>query len=100
MHFSTDRTGIEKPSAISSPSSSTISRSRGIVISSPFEATTVLPGLPDASGLCTSSATIRPATDLFSPSGRKSGSSTNSFVLQFSSRMITSCETSTRRRVR
>ena len=80
LHFSTDRTGIEKSSA-TSPSSSTISRSRGIVISSPFAATTVLPGLPDASGLWTSSATIRPATDLFSPSGRKSGSSTNSLRL-------------------
>src|SRR5574337_951291 len=65
--WQSERTGTLKPSA-SSPSSATISRSRGIVISSPFVATTVLPGLPEASGLRTSSARIRPATDLFRPS--------------------------------
>jgi hypothetical protein len=60
---------MTKPSAYS-PSSSTISRRRGIVISSPFSATSVFDGRPDASGLYVSSATMRAATLLFKPSGR------------------------------
>ena len=67
---------------------------------SPFEASFVLPGLPDASGFITSSPSTRPRALLFSPSGERTGSSMKSFVLQFSSRMITSWATSTRRRVR
>ncbi len=51
-----------------SSSCSTISRRRGLDSSSPFSASTVLPGLPLASGLCTSSASVRPRRLLFGPS--------------------------------
>jgi hypothetical protein len=82
LALSTDRTGIEKSSA-TSPSSSTMSREPGIVISSPFEATTVLPGLPERERLVDVLRDDPAGDGLVQPSGRKSGSSTSSFVLQF-----------------
>ena len=99
LHLSTERTG-SAISFASSPSSSTISRIRAVVSSSPFDASFVLPGFPSLSGLYTSVASTRPAAERLTPSGRNSGTVMNSFVLQSSSRMITSWATSTRRRVR
>ncbi len=71
-----------------------------MVISAPFSMITVLPGLPSLIGFMMSTAATRPATLLFGASSRISGASMYSSVPQSSSRMMTSCETSTRRRVR
>ncbi len=84
----------------SSPTSSISWRRNGAVIICPLSANFVLPGSPDLSGLKTSIANIRPSRLLLMPSGTWRGSAMWSSVLQSSSRMITSCATSTSRLVR
>ena len=71
-----------------------------MLISAPCSTMTVLPGLPSLSGFRMSAAAVRPATLLFGVPSRISGSSMCSVVPQSSSRTMTSCETSTNRRVR
>ena len=76
------------------------------MISVPFSMTTTLPGFPSLIGFMMSSAATRPATLLFGDSSRINASSMYSVVPQSPgflpgwSRMMTSWETSTSRRVR
>ena len=99
MHLSTERTGIfglMRSSSYWARKASAIVANSPRPISAPFSTSTVLP-----SGPVMSTGAQRPTRlSLGSPASLNASSSMYSSVPQSGSRMITSCDTSTRRRVR